>query len=37
MGTYTRAALQTTVMGWAAPCDEQMDRHRATMAESDIA
>ena len=36
-GTYTRAALLTTVMGWAAPCDEQTDRHRATMAESDIA
>ena len=29
---HTRAALQTTVMGSAATCDEQAHRHRATMA-----
>ena len=37
MGIYTRVALQTTVMGWAATCDEQTDRHRATVAYSAIA
>ena len=29
MGIYTRVALQTTVIGWAATCDEQTDGHRA--------
>jgi len=29
MGVYTRAALQTTVLGWAATCDEQTARQRA--------
>ena len=28
-GIYMHVALQTTVMGWAATCDEQTDRHRA--------
>ena len=29
MGIYTRVALQTTVICWAATCDEQADGHRA--------
>jgi len=29
MGIYTRVALQMTVIGWAATCDEQTDGHRA--------
>jgi len=28
MDVYTRMASQMIVMGWAATCDEQMDRHR---------
>ena len=31
MGIYTRVALQTTVIGWAATCDEQTDGHSTVL------